>query len=163
MSRLRYIMNVYDLGLSLIGYHIIKNPNELSERDREEIEKHTILGTEMLSIIESTPQVGEVVRYHHENFDGTGYPDGLKGEAIPIESRIVRVADSTRALISKRPYQRQYEFEEAIEVIKHRAGTFFDPKVVEAFVEAVEAVERSEGDDNVEPDGKSEEAVEEHT
>ncbi len=87
----------------------------------------------------------EIVLYHHENYDGTGYPGRLKGRAIPLGARIIRVADSLRALISERPYQRKYTMEEAIEILKHRSGTFFDPEVVSAFVEAMSEVGAESG------------------
>lgn len=137
-ARLKYVLGVYDLGLSKVGYHIIKKPHDLSPNDREEIEKHTIIGRDLLESIETAPEVGEIVLRHHENFDGTGYPDHLGGDQIPLESRILRVSDSLRALISRRPYQRQYSLDEAKEVLKHRSGTFFDPRVVNAFVEAMD-------------------------
>jgi HD-GYP domain-containing protein (c-di-GMP phosphodiesterase class II) len=77
------------------------------------------------------------VLYHHENYDGSGYPGKLSGDEIPVDARIIRVADTFRALISHRPYQKQYSLAEATEVLRHRAGTLFDPKVVELFVEGV--------------------------
>jgi HD-GYP domain-containing protein (c-di-GMP phosphodiesterase class II) len=92
----------------------------------------------MLRPIEFIPRVRDAVLYHHENYDGSGYPNKLSGDEIPMDARIIRVADTFRALISHRPYQKQYSVEEAIEVLRHRAGTLFDPKVVEAFVEAVQ-------------------------
>jgi signal transduction histidine kinase/response regulator RpfG family c-di-GMP phosphodiesterase len=137
-ERLRYVLNVYDLGLSKVGYHIVKKPHDLSPNDRLEIEKHTVIGRDLLDSIETEPDVGKIVLYHHENFDGSGYPGQLKGDAIPIESRILRVSDSLRALISQRPYQRQYSIEEAKEVIRHRSGTFFDPEVADVFIEVME-------------------------
>ncbi|UCH83046.1 MAG: GAF domain-containing protein [Candidatus Latescibacterota bacterium] len=146
IATLPYILCMYDLGLAKIGYHILKKPRDLSPKDREEIEKHTILGSELLKVIEPSPRVRDVVLYHHENYDGSGYPGKLAGDAIPVEARIIRVADSLRALISDRPYQRKYTFEEAKEVLKHRSGTFFDPKVVDAFVDAID-----ENDDGLIP------------
>ncbi len=136
-ATLRYVFNVYDLGLAKIGHNIIKQPRELTEEDRSHLERHTIVGTDMLKQIEFIPKIRDAVLYHHENYDGTGYPGKLSGEDIPLEARIIRVADTFRALISHRPYQKQYTFNEAIEVIRHRAGTMFDPKVVEIFVNSV--------------------------
>ncbi len=141
VARLRYSLHVYDLGLSKIGYHIIKKPMELSPRDRKDIERHTSLGTQMLSVLENDPDVRNVVLYHHENFDGTGYPGQLKGDAIPIEARIVRVTDSLRGLMSRRAYQRQYSLSEAMEVIKHRSGDLFDPEIVDVCFEVIEEFE----------------------
>jgi signal transduction histidine kinase/HD-GYP domain-containing protein (c-di-GMP phosphodiesterase class II) len=136
-AALPYLMAVYDLGLSGVGSHILNKPAGLSAKDREEIEKHTIEGADLLRAIEPESKVREIVLYHHENFDGTGYPGKLKADSIPIEARIIRVADSLKALISERPYQRRYSFEEAIEILRHRSGSFFDPKVVDAFIEVI--------------------------
>lgn len=136
-ATLRYVFNVYDLGLAKVGHNIIKQPRELTNQDRFDVEQHTIVGNDMLKPIEFFPRVRDAVLYHHENFDGSGYPGKLKGEEIPLDARIIRVADTFRALISHRPYQKQYSLSEAIQVLKHRAGTLFDPRVVDAFVEAV--------------------------
>ena len=91
----------------------------------------------MLESIEITPTVKDAVLYHHENYDGTGYPGKLAGEEVPLLARIIRVADSFRALISHRPYQRKYTVGEAVDVLKHRSGTFFDPKIVGVFADVV--------------------------
>ncbi len=138
MAKLRYIFSVYDLGLSRVGYNVIKKPVELSPEDRKSVEQHSIYGNDMLKAIEAVPEVRDAVLYHHENFDGTGYPERLSGEAIPIEARIIRVADSLKALQSHRPYQKKYTKEEAMEVLKHRSGTFFDPEIVDVFLETIE-------------------------
>jgi len=137
-ATLRYAFNVYDLGLAKIGHNIINQPRELTHEDRFNVEQHTIVGTDMLRPIEMIPRVRDAVLYHHENFDGTGYPGRLSGEEIPLDARIIRVADTFRALISHRPYQKQYNLNEAIEVLRHRAGTLFDPRVVDAFVVALQ-------------------------
>jgi signal transduction histidine kinase/HD-GYP domain-containing protein (c-di-GMP phosphodiesterase class II) len=136
-AALPYLLAVYDLGLSRIGNHILKKPSELTREDRDKIESHTVIGDELLRSIESESAVREIVLYHHENYDGSGYPGRLAGRAIPLGARILRVADSLRALISERPYQRRYSLEEAMEILKHRSGAFFDPEVVGAFVEAM--------------------------
>ncbi|MFH1755138.1 MAG: HD domain-containing phosphohydrolase, partial [Candidatus Latescibacterota bacterium] len=137
-SALRYALSVYDLGLSKVGYHVIKKPAELTVEDRKAIEQHTMHGSQMLKAIEIVPKIHEAVLYHHENYDGSGYPGKLSGEEIPIQARIIRIADSLRALISQRPYQKQYTVEESKEVLKHRSGTFFDPKIVETFLDILE-------------------------
>jgi len=134
---LQYALNIYDVGLLETGCNIIKKPSELTDEDWLKIENHTISGIEMLNTIEGMPKVKDIVLYHHENYDGTGYPGRLSGKTIPIGARIIRVADSFRALTSRRPYQKRYSIDEATEVLKHRANTFFDPDVVAAFVEAM--------------------------
>ena len=137
-ATLRYTFHVYDLGLAKVGHNIINQPRELTHEDRFNVEQHTIIGTDMLKPIEFIPRVRDAVLYHHENFDGSGYPGKLSGEEIPLDARILRVADTFRALVSHRPYQKQYTLGEAVEVLRHRAGTLFDPRVVEAFVAGVE-------------------------
>jgi signal transduction histidine kinase/HD-GYP domain-containing protein (c-di-GMP phosphodiesterase class II) len=136
-ATLLYAFNVYDLGLANVGYNVVKQPRQLTPRDRKAVEQHTIFGTELLESLEAAPKVRDAVLYHHENYDGTGYPGKLAGEEIPLLARIIRVADSFRALISHRPYQKRYTVEEAVEILKHRSGSFFDPKIVGVFVDAV--------------------------
>jgi len=138
-SALRYTLSVYDLGLSRVGYHVIKKPAELTIEDRKAIEMHTMHGSQMLQAIEMAPKIREAVLYHHENYDGSGYPGKLSGEEIPIQARIIRIADSLRALLSRRPYQKQYKLQEAKEVLKHRTGTLFDPKIVSIFLNVLES------------------------
>jgi signal transduction histidine kinase/response regulator RpfG family c-di-GMP phosphodiesterase len=162
-ARVHYLLNIYDLGLSKIGFHIIKNPKDLSPKDREEIQSHTTIGRDMLASLEEDPAIRNITLCHHENFDGTGYPGQLRGEAIPIESRIIRVADSLRALVSSRPYQRQYSMEEALDVLKHRAGTFFDPKVVDAFAEVMDETRGDIKDSRQRANTEADETVEKHS
>jgi HD-GYP domain-containing protein (c-di-GMP phosphodiesterase class II) len=137
-ATLRYTFHVYDLGLAKVGHNIINQPRELTNEDRVNVEQHTIIGTDMLRPIEFIPRVRDAVLYHHENFDGSGYPGKLAGEEIPLDARILRVADTFRALVSHRPYQKQYNLGEALEVLKHRSGSLFDPRVVDVFVASVQ-------------------------
>ncbi len=136
-AMLQYAFSVYDLGLVGGACDVVKQNEPLTQEDRDNIEQHTIVGTEMMKPIELTPGVRNAVLYHHENFDGTGYPGKLAGEEIPVHARIIRVADTFRALISHRPYQNRYSVKDALDVLKHRAGTFFDPKIVKVFAEVV--------------------------
>ena len=92
-----------------------------------------MLGEKILGGGSSLELAREVARWHHENWDGTGYPDGLQGDAVPISARIVRLADVYDALVTKRPYKEAWTDQRAYEeIVKHR-GFFFDPKVVDAF------------------------------
>ena len=137
-ATLRYTFHVYDLGLAKVGHNIINQPRELTHEDRANVEQHTIIGMDMLKPIEFIPRVRDAVLYHHENYDGSGYPGKLSGEEIPLDARILRVADTFRALVSHRPYQKKYNLGEALEVLKHRSGSLFDPRVVEAFIASVQ-------------------------
>ena len=136
-ATLQYAFSVYDLGLAKVGQNIAKQTKPLTREDRNNLDQHTIVGTEMIKPIEMESNIRNTILYHHENYDGSGYPGKLAGEEIPVFARIIRVADSFRALISHRPYQKRYTVEEAFEVLDHRAGTFFDPKIVKTFINAV--------------------------
>jgi len=136
-ATLRYTFHVYDLGMPRVGNNIINQPRLLTREDRFNVEQHTIVGTDMLKPIEFIPRVRDAVLCHHENYDGSGYPGKLSGDEIPLDARIIRVADTFRALVSHRPYQKQYSLGEATEVLRHQAGVLFDPRVVDAFIESV--------------------------
>jgi putative methionine-R-sulfoxide reductase with GAF domain len=98
------------------------------------MKKHAHVGSSILSGIEFPFPVVPIVRHHHESWDGTGYPDGLKGLAIPLGARILAVVDCYDALTSDRPYRRRMTHEDALEIIRTRSGRMYDPAVVEAFV-----------------------------
>jgi HD-GYP domain-containing protein (c-di-GMP phosphodiesterase class II) len=95
---------------------------------------HPEIGYRLLKHIEFLKDALPVVRYHHERYDGTGYPYGLEKRQIPVEARIFAVADAFDAIISERPYKKARTFEQAVEIFKNDKGHFFDPEVVEAFL-----------------------------
>ena len=97
------------------------------------MKKHPLYDDRILGDSEFFHLAKEIARWHHENFDGTGYPDGLKGEAIPISARIVRLADTYDALVSKRRYKSAWSDQQAYNQIVGHSGAYFDPLVVEAF------------------------------
>ena len=102
------------------------------------MQKHTVIGAEIIAPIEQLRECQPVVRWHHENWNGRGYPDGLKGEKIPLMARIVAVADTFDAITTNRPYQDAYTLQYAVETITKLTGTRFDAKVVTAFLKAVD-------------------------
>jgi len=134
---LRIGMNIYDLGLMRIPRHIRAKKERLSQSDIKKLKRHPHIGFSLVSAMDLDEKVKGIVRSHHEMYNGAGYPDGLKGDAIPMEARIVSVVDSFRALISQGPYRRTYSFDEAKEEIVKGSGTRFDPKVVGAFLKAL--------------------------
>jgi HD-GYP domain-containing protein (c-di-GMP phosphodiesterase class II) len=109
---------------------------------------HPVIGAQIVAPIRFLGDAAQVIRHHHERFDGTGYPDGLAGRAIPLPARIFAVADSFDAMISDRPYRRARPMEMAIEEIEDGSGTQFDPEIVDAFVSLVEeeSLTATEGD-----------------
>jgi ribonuclease P protein subunit RPR2 len=103
------------------------------------VERHPVLGWEIVRDIEFLGDARDVVRSHHERWDGTGYPDGLAGEAIPLAARVFAVADTLDALTTDRPYRKAVSLAKARSVIAAVAGTQFDPAVVEAFAQVPDA------------------------
>jgi signal transduction histidine kinase/HD-GYP domain-containing protein (c-di-GMP phosphodiesterase class II) len=141
LTALRLGMNLYDLGLMHVPRSIRAKREELTAKERERLREHTNVGYTLASPMGLEDRIMRMVRSHHEHFDGTGYPDGLAGDEIPVESRIVSVVDAFRALLSEGPYRRTYSLEEARGEIVKGSGTRFDPRVVAAFIQACEALE----------------------
>jgi hypothetical protein len=128
---------LHDLGKIAIPDTILLKPGRLSEEEFEVVKTHALLGARVVSGGESELlEVAErIVRHHHERWDGTGYPDALAGEDIPVVARIAAVADVFDVLVHERPYKDSWSVEAAAEEIRKGAGTQFDPSVVEAFDE----------------------------
>ena len=133
---------MHDIGKVGIPDKILLKPGRLDPDEFEIMKQHAIFGFEMLQgSASSVLQAGaEIAKGHHEKFDGSGYPYGLKGDDIPIFSRIVAVADVFDALTSARPYKPAWEVDVAVEFIKRASGTHFDPRCVVAFFQAWEEV-----------------------
>jgi len=125
---------LHDVGKIGVPDHILKKQNPLTPEEYEEIKKHSIIGAAILNPIKELSDVMKEVRHHQECFDGSGYPDGLKGDDIPLIARIIAVADAFDAMTTNRPYRKKREFEEAIKELKRTSGTQFDPIVVSAFL-----------------------------
>ena len=122
---------------------ILLKPGPLDEEEAEVMRRHPVLAYELLSPIAFLRPALDIPYCHHERWDGTGYPRGLAGEAIPLSARIFAVVDVWDALTSDRPYRRAWSRERAAEQIRSLAGSHFDPRVVEVFF-ACGIVERSE-------------------
>lgn len=142
IDNLRYASPMHDIGKIGIPDSILKKPGSLTPEEREIMKTHTTLGGEIFKNSKSPlVRVARTISLaHHERFDGTGYPEGLKGDDIPLFGRIVSVADVFDALTSKRPYKEAYGFDEAVGLIKEGSGTQFDPQVVRAFLKRIEKI-----------------------
>ena len=125
---------LHDLGKIGIGERILLKSKKLNRREFDLIKKHPQIGVDIIRPIHYLHSIIPIILYHHEKWNGEGYPKGLKGEEIPIGARIVAVADVYQALISDRPYRKAYSKQEAIEIIKSGAGVHFDPKIVDIFL-----------------------------
>jgi len=129
---------LHDLGKITIHDYILNKPGKLTEKEWEEVKQHPIKGAKILEPLPFLDEVRKVILYHHEHYDGNGYPEGLKGEQIPLLSRILTLADSVDAMLSKRPYKdRGMTIDEMINEIIAQKGKHFDPLLVEKFVEIV--------------------------
>jgi diguanylate cyclase (GGDEF)-like protein len=126
-----------DIGKVGIPDRVLNNPGTLLPEDREFLKEHTEVGRRILGSILDDEVALEVVTWHHERWDGNGYPNGLVGEAIPLSARIAAVADSLDALTSPRPHRQALSWEDAVTQVIKEAGTRFDPRVVEAFRSAL--------------------------
>lgn len=128
---------LHDIGKIAIDDKILNKPGKLTEAEREEMKRHSEIGYRILSTDDNISQIAKYVLHHHEKWDGTGYPSGIKGEKIPLFSRICAVADAYDAMTSKRSYKNEMSEEDAIEEIKRESGKHFDPHIAEIFIEAI--------------------------
>ena len=122
---------LHDVGKLAIPEHIISKPGKLTPEEFEKMKIHPIVGAEIVGRMKLPYPAVPIIRSHHEKWDGSGYPDGLAGEAIPIGARILATVDYLDALASDRPYRRAMDIEEAMEKVRAEAGISFDPKIVE--------------------------------
>lgn len=126
---------LHDIGKIGVPDQILLKPDKLTEEEWELMRKHPEFGYELLKKIEFLEKSAQIVRTHHERYDGQGYPSGLAGEDIPLGSRIFSVVDALDAMTSQRTYRDAIPFEEAVQKVAEAAGTQFDPKVVEVFMQ----------------------------
>ena len=130
--------NVHDIGKIGVREEVLRKAGNLTDEEYEHIRVHPVVGWRILSpLMSDVPVALNVVRSHHERVDGSGFPDGLQGDQIPLEARIVALADALDAMTSGRPYRADYGFEEALKEIEKHVGTQFDARVVAAAKRAV--------------------------
>lgn len=124
---------LHDVGKIFVPKEILHKPGELNAYEWEVMRQHTIQGERILKQVGGAlARVARFVRSSHEHYDGHGYPDGLAGESIPIESRIVTACDAYSAMTTDRPYRAAMRVDEALQELRDHAGTQFDPQVVNA-------------------------------
>jgi HD-GYP domain-containing protein (c-di-GMP phosphodiesterase class II) len=133
VRRVECAARVHDVGKIIVSSEILEKPGRLSRYEHAEIERHAAFGARLVASLED-PELTAIVRHHHERIDGSGYPDRLFGEEIPIGSRIIAVTDTFDALTSSRPYREAFSAGAAIQLLKAEAGCTLDPRIVTAFV-----------------------------
>ena len=135
---------LHDIGKLKIDDKILLKRGKLTPEERKEIEKHPVYAIEQLKNIEFPwKNVKDCILFHHEKYDGTGYPEGLKGEQIPLCARIIAVADVFDALTTDRPYRSALSWQQALRFIQENKGKYFDPVVVDTFAEILEKLDKS--------------------
>lgn len=138
IEKLKLAAILHDIGKIGIRDSVLLKEDKLTDEEFAIIKRHTIYGDEILGHLKRLEKISPGVKYHHEKYNGTGYPEGLKGEEIPIIARIIAVADTFDAMTTDRPYRKGLTFEAALEELNKKAGTQFDPIVVDSFIRVFE-------------------------
>jgi hypothetical protein len=147
---------LHDYGKIKIPEHILNKPGKLSADEYEIVKTHASIGADMISRIPFNLPLAPIIRHHHENWDGTGYPDRLQGEAIPVGARILSVVDCYDALRQHRQYRRGLSHEDAMAIVRERAGTMYDPDIVRRF-ESIQDYVSAEPDNDATPEAAASE------
>jgi diguanylate cyclase (GGDEF)-like protein/putative nucleotidyltransferase with HDIG domain len=141
LAYLRVAAMLHDIGKVSLPDQILKKPGPLDQREYEEVKAHPVIGAEFVNRVDGLSLIALWVKHSHEHFDGTGYPDGLSGEQIPLASRILLVADAFDAMTSDRPYRTAMPHDLALAELQRHAGAQFDPRCVAAFEQHLAAEE----------------------
>jgi putative nucleotidyltransferase with HDIG domain len=137
LSAIRAAALLHDVGKLAIPDRLLHKPGPLTPQEYEEVKQHATIGADILSSVAFPGPLALFVRHHHENWDGTGYPDGLQREAIPVGSRVLAIVDCYDALTSDRPYRRARAPARPSAMIFERRGTKYDPAITDAFLNVV--------------------------
>jgi len=147
---------LHDIGKLAVPEYILNKPGKLTEAEFAKMKIHPTVGGDILRRVNFPYPVEDIVRYHHEKWDGSGYPKGLKGEAIPLVARIISVVDFYDATRCDRPYRKGMKREESLALLRSMVGSAFDPKVVEKFIAHVEEFDNLIGSEDIQEQVASE-------
>lgn len=128
---------LHDVGKIGVRDEVLKKQGPLNEEEQKEMRQHVIIGVNIIKPIRSMSALSDLVRYHQELYDGTGYPDGLKGEEIPLSARIIKICDAYDAMTTDRPYRKGMNREDARKEIEKKSGIEFDPGIVKSFLNII--------------------------
>ncbi|HKB10060.1 MAG TPA: HD-GYP domain-containing protein [Vicinamibacterales bacterium] len=128
---------LHDVGKLAIPDGLLDKPGPLTADEYARVKQHSAIGADLLGEVAFPGPLASLVRHHHENWDGSGYPDGQSGEQIPVGARVLAIADCYDALTSHRPYRRALSHDSAIAMIHERRGSMFDPELTDAFLKVV--------------------------
>jgi putative nucleotidyltransferase with HDIG domain len=137
---------LHDTGKLAVPEHILNKPGTLTEAEFDKMKRHVDVGADILSLVKFPYPVVPIVQCHHENWDGSGYPRGVRGEDIPIGARILSVVDCYDALTSDRPYRGRMTEAAALQILRERRGGWYDPHVVDTFIAVYQSIPVARGD-----------------
>ncbi len=137
LKHLKLLATLHDIGKTAVSSDILNKPEKLNKKEWEEVKKHTLIGYRIVTSTKKYSHIADEILSHHENWDGSGYPRGLKGEEIPLLARIIRIVDAYDVMTHDRPYSKAMPEKEAQAELKKRAGKQFDPKLLNIFLEEV--------------------------
>jgi HD-GYP domain-containing protein (c-di-GMP phosphodiesterase class II) len=139
LELLRLAGMLHDVGKVAVPDEILRKAGPLTEAEYDEIKRHPLIGADLVARVEGLDAIVPWIRHSHEHFDGTGYPNGLRGEDIPLAARILLVADAFDAMTSDRPYRGALSHEDALRELEEHAGGQFDPRCVDLLVGHIRA------------------------
>ena len=142
IEQIRHAALLHDVGLLMVPNALIQKSPYLNKQEMSKYKQHAASGANMIENYPCCQQILPYIRYHHEKWDGTGYPKGLKGEEIPLCARIMAVADVLDALAFRRSYKEAMDIKEAIKIIVDESGTHFDPTIVNAMLAIHDEIEK---------------------
>ena len=146
---------LHDTGKLAIPERILNKPGGLTPAEFEQMKRHVEIGANILSLVDFPYPVVPIVRCHHENWDGSGYPAGVSGTDIPIGARILSVVDCFDALTSDRPYRPRLSDERAIAILQARKATFYDPDIVDRFIRLIPELHRRDAESGDDRDARA--------
>jgi diguanylate cyclase (GGDEF)-like protein/putative nucleotidyltransferase with HDIG domain len=139
VEEVRLAAVLHDVGKIGVPERLLNKPGPLDAEEFEQMKQHSVLGAKILEPLRSIQNIQKIVRHHHERWDGSGYPDGLKADAIPLASRMIGIADAYDTMVTERTYKRSRNRQEAYEELRRCAGAQFDPRLVDAFLDVMGA------------------------
>jgi putative nucleotidyltransferase with HDIG domain len=136
LDLLKFAASIHDIGKIAINEFVISKPGKFTEAEYIMVQQHARIGASLVETLGVDPSIHSIILNHHENFDGTGYPNGIAGNEIPFSARIIRIADTYDALTSNRGYRPAYSHKRSLEIIEHDAQ-FFDSALLDLFLKKV--------------------------